>query len=463
MTATGEHLKASDFEEAHRLGVVDALVFRRLSPSRWAHLGGLGRGRAWAGLIDVDGDVDPLLATVPAEAGDVQRFHLPQADRVLGPYFALAGALVRVSKDVLVVLGNPAEPLDANTSTDDLRRLAGRLDAGVDDVSPAKRLGDELEVLHAVRDVTTGPARDLPGTLRHVLDVAVEALSCQVGVLRDGAGNLVTTPSWVGLDPQDQRVVAALDDLDARSTAGQVCIQDGTEDAVVTTLAGDLDLRSMLAVGIPAPVGGVLVAVHTSSGPRGFTSLCQQLADHLCDAAGVVLHTAALRDELATFAGEQARAARQDWLTGLGNRKAWDEALDCAQRRVDDGNPVTVITLDIDGLKSVNDQWGHAAGDELLLRCAETLRRHACDGDVVVRLGGDEFALLPADGGSAQQTVRSLSAALDGVTSDLHHVSASVGSATAATGGRVADAAREADGVMYAAKRSRRAQPVSVD
>ncbi|MDQ3431924.1 MAG: hypothetical protein M3467_06845 [Actinomycetota bacterium] len=229
---------------------------------------------------------------------------------------------MRVSKDVLVVLGNPAEPLDADTP-DDLRRLAGRLGASVDDVSPAKRLGDELEVLHAVRDVTTGPARDLPGTLRHVLDVAVEALSCQVGVLRDGAGNPVTTPSCVGLDPQDQRVVAALDDLDARSTAGQVCIQDGTEDAVVATLAGDLDLRSMLAVGIPAPVRGVLVAAHTSSGPRGFTSLCQQLADHLCDAAGVVLHTAAA----ARRAGDVCRGAGTRGSPGLAHRARESEGL----------------------------------------------------------------------------------------------------------------------------------------
>ncbi len=420
----------------------------------------------WAGLIDVDGDVDPLLASVPDEVGDVLRFDLPRADRVLGPYFAVAGALVRVSKDVLVVLGNPADRLTAGTSSDDLRQLAERLNARVDEVSPAKRLGDELEVLHAVRAVTTGTARVLPGTSRHVLDVAVEALSCEVGVLRDGVGNLVATRSWQGVDWQHPSVVAALDDLQARSATGLVCIQNATDDAVATTLSGDLDLRSMLAVAIPAPVNGVLVVAHTSAGPRGFTSLCQQLGDHVCDAASVVLHTAALRDALAVFADEQADAARRDCLTGLGNRLAWDEALVVAQQRVDDGDDVTVITLDIDGLKPVNDQWGHAAGDELLVRCAEVLRQHTDEGDMAFRLGGDEFALLPAAPSTAEQTVRSLAAALDGVTSDLHHVTASVGSATASVGsatagagGRVADAARDADGAMYAVERARRPRP----
>lgn len=456
MTTATETGAPDTLAAADHMGVLDGFVFRRLSASRWAHLGGLGRGRAWAGLIDVDGEVDPLLAGVPNEVGQVRRFDLPQADRVLGPYFAVAGALVRVSKDVLVVLGNPADSLTAGTSSDDLRELAEQLNARVDDVSPAKRLGDELEVLHAVRAVTTGTARDLPGTSRYVLDVAVEALSCEVGMLRDGAGNLVATRTWRGVDWQHPRVVATLDDLQARSATGLVCIQDVTDDAVVTTLSGDLDLRSVLAVSIPAPVNGVLVVAHTSAGPRGFTSLCQQLGDHVCDAASVVLHTAALRDALAVFADEQACVARRDCLTGLGNRLAWDEALVDAQRRIDSGDPVTVITLDIDGLKTVNDQWGHAAGDELLVRCAEVLRQHSREGDVVVRLGGDEFALLPALTGSAEETVSALSAALDGVTSHLHQVTASVGAATAGPGGRVADAAREADGAMYAVKRARR-------
>ena len=53
-----------------------------------------------------------------------------------------------------------------------------------------------------------------------------------------------------------------------------------------------------------------------------------------------------------------------------------------------------MITLDVDGLKHINDTCGHQAGDQLLRRCAELLSEHSRDGDVLVRLGGDEFALL---------------------------------------------------------------------
>lgn len=447
-------------DEASRLGVVDALVFRRLSPSRWAHLGGVGRGRGWAGLVDVDRDSDPLLALVPAEPGDVRAFSQPQVGRVLGPYFAVGGALVRVSRDVVVILANPTAALPADTSVGDLRELAARLDASVGDISPAKRLGDELEILHAVRAVTTGSARDLAGSLRHVLDVALEALSCEMGLLRDGAGNIVAASAWAAVDGDDPGVGRVLDNLQERTVGGMLCIQDAAADASLAQLGVDQGVRSLLVLDVPAPVGGILLLAHTDAEPRGFTSLCRQLGSHLCDAAGVILHTATLRDELADFAAEQAKNARQDFLTGLGNRLAWDEALAGAQEQVDAGTDVAVVSLDLDGLKQVNDAFGHHAGDQLLVRCADTLRQHVLGGDVAVRLGGDEFALLlPTTNGSVSERVHTLCAALSGPSDSGCTgtvAAASLGWAIAGHGTSVADAAREADGAMYAAKRQRR-------
>lgn len=81
-------------------------------------------------------------------------------------------------------------------------------------------------------------------------------------------------------------------------------------------------------------------------------------------------------------------AARTDYLTGLYNRRYFYEYLE-KQR---DGKPITLIAFDLDNFKSINDQFGHAAGDEALVHAAETLREAFPDG-FVVRWGGDEFVV----------------------------------------------------------------------
>ena len=436
-------------------GVRDALLFRRLSATRWVHLGGIGRGRGWAGLVDVDAAVDPLVAHVPTAVGGVFTFATAQPERVLGPYYARAGAFVRVSHDVVVVLGHPTELLHPTVAETDLRHLAETLDADLDDIAPSKRLGDELEVLHAIRAVTTQGATDLMGTLRHVLEVAVESLSCEVGVLRVGSGHSVSTTSWSAFDPYDQALGRSLEILLKRADEGPLCLQETDAETDLGPLGRDHGIRSLLAVPLPAPVGGLLVVAHTDATPRGFTTLCQALGAQLADAASVVTHTAALREELRAALDVQAITARRDALTGLGNRLAWDEALAAAQDDVDSGRSVTVITLDVDGLKHVNDTFGHEAGDRLLCRCAEVLRANNGGMETItVRLGGDEFALLlPRDDSRAE----ALRAALDCAPSCEESVSASVGTATALPGTSVADAVREADADMYASKRARRA------
>lgn len=97
-------------------------------------------------------------------------------------------------------------------------------------------------------------------------------------------------------------------------------------------------------------------------------------------------------------------AACSDPMTGLLNRAGWEIATtDLWERSRTRPAPVTVIALDIDGLKTLNDTYGHAAGDRRITEYAEQWRRAAPRGAVLARLGGDEFAICLA--GKAAGTV----------------------------------------------------------
>lgn len=87
--------------------------------------------------------------------------------------------------------------------------------------------------------------------------------------------------------------------------------------------------------------------------------------------------------------------ARHDKMTGALSRQAFLDELSAARRRaVLRAAPLGVVYLDLDGLKQVNDQRGHAAGDDLIRRFVEGTRRHLRSTDLFGRLGGDEFAIV---------------------------------------------------------------------
>lgn len=95
---------------------------------------------------------------------------------------------------------------------------------------------------------------------------------------------------------------------------------------------------------------------------------------------------------------ELASLARRDALTGLANRMGFEETLERAlhsHRR--NRNSVSLLMLDLDGFKAVNDELGHPAGDAVLREVADRLRRLSRCTDHVARLGGDEFAVVVTD------------------------------------------------------------------
>lgn len=102
------------------------------------------------------------------------------------------------------------------------------------------------------------------------------------------------------------------------------------------------------------------------------------------------------------------QAAQQDPLTGLPNRRAWDEALPAAMRRATRGETsLTLAILDLDYFKQFNDTHGHQAGDRLLKEAAATWVSHVRTVDLVARYGGEEFVVL-LPGATPTEAVQSL-------------------------------------------------------
>ncbi|TCK02312.1 GGDEF domain-containing protein [Marinobacterium mangrovicola] len=86
--------------------------------------------------------------------------------------------------------------------------------------------------------------------------------------------------------------------------------------------------------------------------------------------------------------------ATTDKLTGALNRHKWDETLAQEIQLAKRGMPLSLLILDLDNFKGINDRWGHDVGDRVLVRTVELIRENVRSSDLIFRLGGEEFALL---------------------------------------------------------------------
>ena len=201
-----------------------------------------------------------------------------------------------------------------------------------------------------------------------------------------------------------------------------------------------------------------LVAVAT--GELRWTGRLSVLAAVLVTTLVAVRQFVAFRDNARLLRGIRAQEERlqhevtHDGLTGLANRALFRQRLGAA---LDAGRPATVLLLDLDDFKTVNDSLGHDVGDALLVEVAAVLR--AEERALAVRLGGDEFALLivdDADEGEAADGEEVARRVLDGLREPVGEhrllVQASIGIATAMPGSLLDAVFRAADIAMYAAK-----------
>jgi diguanylate cyclase (GGDEF)-like protein len=234
-------------------------------------------------------------------------------------------------------------------------------------------------------------------------------------------------------------------------------VERADQDPLVAVVEGT-EMEPESLVSAPLVVGDRVVAalnVYRIGTDKQFSAAEVAQVERFATMAALAFESARQRDTLR----EQART---DGLTGLLNHRACHERLgEEVTRAAAQERPLSVVVVDLDHFKTVNDAYGHAEGDKVLIAAAEKLRSAVRDDDVVARLGGEEFALiLPGvDGTKAADAAERARAAIAEVTVGGRALSCSAGVASYPDDERDASRLLElADGALYWAKRSGRDQ-----
>lgn len=184
----------------------------------------------------------------------------------------------------------------------------------------------------------------------------------------------------------------------------------------------DKGLLRVAAGGTPRLIGK---SIELDAAHRSGRSFPVELSLSMWHDRGRANFGAIIRDMTERRANEDRlhRLAHLDSLTGLPNRSL---LFSCIAERMADREPLTVLMLDLDGFKSVNDTLGHSAGDKVLQEVGKRIVACVRPGDTVARLGGDEFAILrsgcPGDATLTEQLDCLLSSIATPMRADGHHV-----------------------------------------
>lgn len=157
-------------------------------------------------------------------------------------------------------------------------------------------------------------------------------------------------------------------------------------------------------------IAATLASASLAAGLSLNSSVSDELALHLGPTAAILVATSILmvllRERIDRLIADLERTASTDGLTGIANRRTWNDAFTREMERARRaGTPLSVALFDIDRFKAINDCFGHAEGDKALVRFATLLATECRSFDVPGRLGGEEFGLLlvgsPAEGAAA--------------------------------------------------------------
>jgi diguanylate cyclase (GGDEF)-like protein/PAS domain S-box-containing protein len=230
--------------------------------------------------------------------------------------------------------------------------------------------------------------------------------------------------------------------------------------------AGELFATILTSPG--ATITGEIRLLHAD----GTARLCDFSATNLLDTPGVNGVVANVRDITERRASEDELKERafRDALTGLPNRALFMDRLDQALTHLErHAGPMSVLFLDLDRFKVVNDSLGHSVGDELLVMVARRIEQCVREGDTVARLGGDEFTVLldgmddPSDAIHVADRIVAMCRLPFVVDGREVFTTASIGIVMCEPGQAADDVLRSADLAMYLAKDSGRSRHATFD
>ncbi|MFN6995448.1 MAG: diguanylate cyclase [Aquincola tertiaricarbonis] len=250
------------------------------------------------------------------------------------------------------------------------------------------RLASELGDLHAIRSARHNQAvAQLASGDRAAARRTFEAVHGEAGT---GEARAVALLNLAEMDLEDGAAAAALQRLqDAHALLSVL------GDAAYLQKCCELLCNAQEALGEPAAALRWHRQFHAH-----YVQLASDRAQMHARALEVKFETGRAQAE-AEFerlrAERYERAALVDGLTGIPNRRAFDRALATAQRHLADGRPFSLVLLDLDHFKSINDQHSHQVGDDVLRRVGRVLVSSCRHMDLAARYGGEEFALVLPD------------------------------------------------------------------
>jgi len=296
-----------------------------------------------------------------------------------------------------------------------------------------------------------------------VVSVAVYS-TCYVLSFR-GERNIVTALTWLDLLGHSTVAAAIVGPASGFQFYSWILLP-----LMFTNPHRDLRSKSMFAVGLSVTYVVIDWGLHQVT-PLAQLTHSTVMALRYFNLSSFLLAmtlTAISHAECVIIAENRLRAAADtDTLSGLMNRRRMSDHLQNEVKRASDRHrPLAVLLLDIDHFKVINDEHGHARGDQVIARVGEILRQAVRQHDLAARWGGEEFMVLLPDTGAdvametAERIRRAIFSTVVRSTSSLLPVSVTIGVAGWREGESLETTIHRADLAMYAGKRSGRNQVV---
>ncbi len=414
------------------------------------------RGRAWLAWVDRQLPVGvklvvPLVVIVALIASGYALVAIPSLER------ELEGVSAAEARQVTAIVQTEYE-----THGDDQASLSAFLQNLV-------RFDPSVRHVHVYRVVSGSPVLWATSeSLEHLrlapdpydAEPLVTAASVQHVASVDGV-RFLETVSAIRVGARTDASVGVYTPLDAADAATADVLRIVVGSAVVGGFLLALGLAAVLEVIVIRPIA----RLHRAASRVSAGDLTVRLREGaLPPARDEIASVAREFDRMVRIVADQRteteRLAATDGLTGLLNRRSFDDRLrveaDRARRL---GYPLVASLVDLDSFKKLNDSRGHLAGDEALRSVAAALAGAVRGSDVLARYGGDEFAVIQPGcdvvaaavvGGRLRLAVERLSLVADTRTGQL--LTASVGAAAVRPAGSAVDALAEADAALYRAK-----------